>query len=905
MGTNGLSGIGNKKINLSGLADNGSGEIHFTFASPCTTGDCPLNGFHSWITSVPNAQSAQGGWFVHNVSSSGGDLQGSDSGFLTGKTLVASTVAGSYHVRLATVPASTQIKKSQQINDVAGSNCIPAGARVGYIEQPYGDIILDPLLTGPATCTAVSENVVITDGGGTLNIDDATLVSGGTGYTVGDTLTIVGGVFNDGAATIIVDDTDDVTGAVTSFEIGDGGDYVSLPSNPASTTGGSGSGATFNLSSNTQLVLTGAHRDGTCFAVHSSNDIKADNNHCMAHQHCVVTGPDTSRVTSDGFKCDSENYLQDDTMSGITFAQNTKSVSFTNCGIYYFNHQVVDVSQTPNSINNANSVSHCDISSNAGSGYNRANLEVISPTPGVAKNKGIIYTGNMSGFIGNIYVSDDATNNNISDNSFVKNYFWCQSDATTLKISGAGNAFKSGAGTCPIYAVSANVTGVRVAPNNTGTVYLDNSLCGEVVSSINAGGTLPALLPATPLPGCVFTFRPSTNSITVNPNGNSIRGVLTAVQTTPITLTGVAGLAQVKFTWDQTNWIVDSGTPDAIVANNLGNAQRRAHGQVYLTCANCSGGTAQLQLCPIGGPGGLLINSVMASIPDTCVKLDNSVFAGDTSVKRYVYATNGLGAVTAMADNTGGKVRMTIGSTTGFNTGDPITCVNFQSTSTPLANVINDANTVLVDSTHIDLTDVSFVATGAGSCTWVGLIETGNTHSTINGVEVRTNTPGQTLVGMVYVDASHNLNDTATARDVASWFNRKAKTCVNKFTADRTTTGTTYAEINSEIECQFVTWGLDDTGWSISGMMGNGTASDGTAVSAGFDVTGNTPETEQSAFLAPASGGMSSNASVRGSKTGLTEDKHFVTLLGKSLTGGTSTFYGTTPQTSLEAVIRQ
>src|SRR5436305_2318874 len=97
-----------------------------------------------------------------------------------------------------------------------------------------------------------------------------------------------------------------------------------------------------------------------------------------------------------------------------------------------------------------------------------------------------------------------------------------------------------------------------------------------------------------------------------------------------------------------------------------------------------------------------------------------------------------------------------------------------------------------------------------------------------------------TLVGMCYIGSSQSGNDTATKRDCASWYNRGLKTCTNTFTTDHTTTSTTYVEVSSEIQCEFVTWGTgdptspSDLSWSISGMVKNGTGNDGAAVTAGF-----------------------------------------------------------------------
>jgi hypothetical protein len=71
------------------------------------------------------------------------------------------------------------------------------------------------------------------------------VVSGGTGYTVNDILTFTGGTFTS-AGQIRV--TAVSGGVITAWSIqGDGGSYTALATLPAGVTGGTGTGATFNI----------------------------------------------------------------------------------------------------------------------------------------------------------------------------------------------------------------------------------------------------------------------------------------------------------------------------------------------------------------------------------------------------------------------------------------------------------------------------------------------------------------------------------------------------------------------------------------------------------------------------------------------------------------------------------
>jgi hypothetical protein len=72
----------------------------------------------------------------------------------------------------------------------------------------------------------------------------AVVAAGGSSYVVGDVLTVSGGTFGT-AATFEV--TGVTTGSVDTVELLAGGDYTVTPGNPASTTGGSGTGCTLTV----------------------------------------------------------------------------------------------------------------------------------------------------------------------------------------------------------------------------------------------------------------------------------------------------------------------------------------------------------------------------------------------------------------------------------------------------------------------------------------------------------------------------------------------------------------------------------------------------------------------------------------------------------------------------------
>jgi len=73
----------------------------------------------------------------------------------------------------------------------------------------------------------------------------AAVAAGGTGYAVGNTLTVVGGLGQ--IDTELTVTTIGGGGAITGVSISNAGQYTEIPTNPVSVTGGAGSAATFNL----------------------------------------------------------------------------------------------------------------------------------------------------------------------------------------------------------------------------------------------------------------------------------------------------------------------------------------------------------------------------------------------------------------------------------------------------------------------------------------------------------------------------------------------------------------------------------------------------------------------------------------------------------------------------------
>lgn len=96
-----------------------------------------------------------------------------------------------------------------------------------------------PAITAPTTAGGVQAVATAT-----MNAINRTIVSGGTGYTLNDTITVVGGTFTT-AATFTVSAVSG--GVVTALAASNGGTYSVLPTGTLSTTGGTGTGLTLTI----------------------------------------------------------------------------------------------------------------------------------------------------------------------------------------------------------------------------------------------------------------------------------------------------------------------------------------------------------------------------------------------------------------------------------------------------------------------------------------------------------------------------------------------------------------------------------------------------------------------------------------------------------------------------------
>ena len=163
------------------------------------------------------------------------------TGAATTFTPIHSVVGSDTNISMA-----LQSKGTGAIDLAAGSsgvNISNGGTVTSVVRKDSGSAYTTaPTWTASAPTTAGG---VTATGTTRLIIYAVTVAAGGTGYTVGDTLTLVGGTVATTAATYTVATVS--SGVVTSVSYATYGAYSAIPTSPAATTGGTGTGCTLNL----------------------------------------------------------------------------------------------------------------------------------------------------------------------------------------------------------------------------------------------------------------------------------------------------------------------------------------------------------------------------------------------------------------------------------------------------------------------------------------------------------------------------------------------------------------------------------------------------------------------------------------------------------------------------------
>ena len=160
---------------------------------------------------------------------------------------IGSAVSGSLGTTTISAPTVNISTGANGVN-ISNGGTVTAITRTaagsGYTSVP-SVAISAPTTAGGVQATATATAVI----NGITSIQ-----SGGTGYTVNDVLTVVGGTATTQTTQLTVATVS--AGVITSVTVTRFGTYSTTPTNPASVTGGTGTGATFNLNYAVQTSFT-------------------------------------------------------------------------------------------------------------------------------------------------------------------------------------------------------------------------------------------------------------------------------------------------------------------------------------------------------------------------------------------------------------------------------------------------------------------------------------------------------------------------------------------------------------------------------------------------------------------------------------------------------------------------
>jgi len=590
----------------------------------------------------------------------------------------------------------------------------------------------------------------------------------------------------------------------------------------------------------------------------------------------VVGGKGTAGIcNSGGTGCDN-NHPEEYITYEITASGTPGTIAITSRGNYFTTpHTYLTTANIiPTTISRPD---YCNSFSAGGGAVTNQGLNVFENVGGCLQIVNLNVPGIDNGFVGANAVSTSITNSNLPALTFLY-----ENAAAFASVSGCGNTLNPNqAWNCAHTQTIATSITASTTIDATANYWPCDATAGGVTLTVPLGSTLP---------NQEFHIKKvdaSANVCTIIMSGTDILD-----GSNSLALTALNQGVSFSNSNGSTAWYIKNAPP------------LLAHGQVYLSLLS----STTLQLCPFNGSG-LIVGSQLISIPSGCLYLKNTSTTG-SSVLNYIYVAS-FEAGVANVLNDSGAIRLVFVGPTPFSVNDQVLASCEGIGGTTEANV-SGLGTMKSTAT-MNFNSGSFVNTysAGGTCVLLGLRAVTTSHVTSpNGVEAMSGHPEDTLVGMVYVRSSQALNDSATKRDVASWFNRQIKTCTNVYTANRTVSATSYGEPNTEIECEFVNWGTAGSPgpaipvvlWSASGSSSNNTVGDGTAVAAGFN-TSMTNTVEQTASVAGTTQMPFAISGAAPTATPLTEGKNIITLLAKSITGGVSTIYSA--YTSLEAQIMQ
>lgn len=426
---------------------------------------------------------------------------------------------------------------------------------------------------------------------------------------------------------------------------------------------------------------------------------------------------------------------------------------------------------------------------------------------------------------------------------------------------------------------------------------IDNSTAATTIPVSTSAGTPGFFTDGNPATGVPATIMPAEYQ---NMLMMEIINVLTAAGVTPSKSNFTQLLTAIKAVNRQGVILTDTGTAGAYAAANTPSlTSLPATGYIQrVNIANANTGASTyapdgLAAKPIYGLGLQPLQG--GELPVGVAVLMYLVQAGVNGGNGAWIVIESLGGASQVAPATKSQHAMQLGQLSQAGHGQCRLSVG--STSTLTLKPYN-GNNVIVNGAPLQLPSagVTYTSSGLASSTLYYVYLGGTTasptlslsatgHSTAsNGIETKTGDTTQTLVGMVYTNASIQFVDSAASRTCLNWFNRRKIVGSVAAQPGYTFTNTSMAEINTALRVSFMCWADDIPFISTSGtvsMSVQGTIS----IAAAVDSVGSQYTPSQNMSM---SAGFSGGFSGAGGLGSISEGQH-ITMCVASTNVSTAT----------------
>lgn len=155
------------------------------------------------------------------------------------------------------VPAATVVGAPEP-GPLAGISIGAGAPRAGYLTQTQAGANTGPVhIAGDSPRQRLWNAIVASSQGGGASaqfVSTAIVAAGGTGYSAGDVLSVVGGIFGVAATVTVLTAP---AGVVATVAVTLGGTYTTAPASPAATAGGAGTGCTLTLTLASNVIALG------------------------------------------------------------------------------------------------------------------------------------------------------------------------------------------------------------------------------------------------------------------------------------------------------------------------------------------------------------------------------------------------------------------------------------------------------------------------------------------------------------------------------------------------------------------------------------------------------------------------------------------------------------------------